>query len=295
VTRRLEAFEPVQVPAEPGYCYQVVWRLGEAAAWSEMARRGLAAVVRQSGATVNAGSRVVGSGGIIGPACVTTPGDLQVSLRSLHAPRGYAAPLGNGEIKLDVFRLAHWPGRKSQAELDAERRTRTRGMSARTKRKVSLDAPIPLDLPLSAGSCTVVTLRLDPGSQWSDDALQRGVGFNVTLPDADLSAGPGVIGPGVVSDLGCPGVSGSFPARFAAMGSERLGTGTGTLEIWSRTARPGEVAAEKKRWRDAARESDAEAERNKREHCKKCRTDARGDYEAFDRCVRQWYRTGDCD
>lgn len=296
LAQTLERFDPVPLTVEPGFCYAVSWELGAGAAWSELAKRGVEwwALVGSGRANVN--SNVLGAGGITERYCPKEAGTVSLVMEASSAPRGLEKELGTGPVTLRFHRMPLWPGKKSPQSLKAEQAKVTRGTAVVLSRVVSLDGPIALEVPFAANKCAAVTLTLTPGSAWSAKVIEHGIGFNYDLPGSDLSAGPGLIGPGALSDVGCPGVTAKVPMEVVAYGGEQaLGTGTATLQLRQRAARAGEVSRERREQRESARESQENSDRLKREHCSQCRRESRGDPDDFDRCVRRWLSSGDCD
>ncbi len=240
--------------------------------------------------------KVFGTAGFAGSICPKTAGSFVFSPSAVQGPRRLRARVGQGPIVFQLHRLAIWPGAKTAATLKAQLAERTRGTTVVLKRTIPLDMPLAMDIPLASGRCTVVTLKLDGQSAWTAPAFERGISFNYSLPGTDLSAGPGLIGSGAISDLGCPGVTARVPMEITALGGGGpLGTGTATLEVRARAAKAGEVARERRMVRESAEETGRNIDQQKRDHCAKCRRESGGDPDAFDRCVRQWYRSGECD
>lgn len=102
----------------------------------------------------------------------------------------------------------------------------------------TLDGYQPMTVELERGFCYAVVLRLDRGASFSELAT-KGLAFKVRSESApDISAGPGVHGPGGVGHVGCPQetTEASFDLQALADPSRAHELGSGGYSVqWVRT------------------------------------------------------------
>jgi hypothetical protein len=293
----LHGFRPVDVPVDAGYCYRIAYTLQADASYSELALRGLSHSIEtpdQRG--LGSGSlTVLGLHAVTPRFCASTAGDARFTLVAEHAPRDHAAEVGTGAIDLRLYREPFWPGLRTKDDLARSIKEHTRGHSIATTFKVALASNARRAIDVTRGKCYTLVLRLADGAAWSASAIEHGIGMTYEGDHEDLSAGPGLVGPGAVSAIGCAQRSQRYQLSVVAYGpGDAVGTGSATAQLYVRSARRGELETLARD--DAARtESDrVDAERRKRDHCAKCRKDHFGDQQAFESCAAQWYGRDAC-
>jgi hypothetical protein len=282
VARSLEAFEPVAVPVVEGYCYRVAYTLGPRARWSGVALRRLEGGLRQAdrrGLAQHLGERR----GVSYPLCPTAGGEATFELGLPGVPAEHAA-LGSGPIEVTVYRQAAWPGLESDAALKRESAQARAGRRAAGRYRMDLAAPAPHPLRLARGACYAAVATLEPGAAWSPRTARLGFFLQLRGEEEDLS-GPRLIGPGVAGHFTCVRLPGTY--TIEVVGSKSyvpLGTGHLAVQLYVRSARPGEIPsnAEIARMRREAGASDAQRQRA---HCAKCRADA-GSKDELETCAR---------
>jgi hypothetical protein len=140
-----------------------------------------------------------------------------------------------------------------------------------------LDALGTFDVPLEAGKCYAVVIRLAPGAEWSGDA-KGGVGFafdpleKFEFVDPAI-VGQGIVGPGGGNRLGCPTETGTYEFRMGSYAdainqsnsSESLGAGGYTMEFWSRPVSAEEVETYRAEVKRAQEEYQAKLDAEARE------------------------------
>ncbi len=293
----LHGFAPVDVPVEAGYCYRISWSLREGASYSELATRGLDASVDTPD------HRGLGTGPLIvlGPYAVTPrfcaeqSGDARLTVTASLAPPAHAAELGTGGIALSLHREPFWPGLQGAAKLKETIAEYTRGHTAGKKVKADLGSFDKRPFPVKRGKCYVVVFRLGADADWSQEAREHNIAIDFDGEDETVSAGPGVVGRGAVSALGCPQRSQTYQLSVFALGQDApLGAGTVTMQVYTRSARKGELQRDARETAEQIEQSREDDERRKREHCAKCRKDHWGDQQAFESCAAQWYSRDAC-
>jgi hypothetical protein len=190
------------------------------------------------------------------------------------------------------------PGMKPKAELDAEIKTSTRRHRRAASFRLDLAKPEARRLKIKRGTCYVVVARLEAEAAWSIDVVEHGVMITLEGADEGVSAGPGLIGPGAVAAFGCMRFTAPYELLFQPLGGPhdetRLGAGHAAVEIFTRPARRGELAALERELREQEEESRRSAEERKREHCRKCREES-DTKDELETCARTGgYSSGDC-
>jgi len=132
------------------------------------------------------------------------------------------------------------------ADLDAKAEAATRGYQSEGAPTVfTLDTPS-FALPVSAGHCYRAVVRLGPDAVYSDLA-ERGVRFDVILPGKGLRPSGGAVGPGAIFDLHCASSDGKALVKLSSSVPDlsvtagvlaKLGSGTATVQLYSRVAEP---------------------------------------------------------
>lgn len=114
VVGTLQAYAPAPVELQRGYCYAAVLRLEDNASFSELAKKGLAFMVRsESGPDISAGPGVHGPGGVGHAGCPQESTSATFDLEAL-ADASRAHELGNGGYTLQWVRKS-----VSEEELEA--------------------------------------------------------------------------------------------------------------------------------------------------------------------------------
>jgi hypothetical protein len=128
-----------------------------------------------------------------------------------------------------------YPTRKSPAELERtiEEQTKKFKKTGRTG-DTHLEAPEPFVFDGVSGTCYTVVMRLGDGAAWGLGA-EAGLKLDFQRPEIHGSAGPGVVGPGVVASVGCAEASGPITLTMAPMiGQDPIGQGRITMQLYSR-------------------------------------------------------------
>ncbi len=149
-----------------------------------------------------------------------------------------------------------YPTRKSPAELDAAVAQHTAGFSpAGSTSRGALDRAVTYTFEGIEGTCYTVVLRLTEGAAWGPGA-EAGIRVAFETPATTGTAGPGLIGPGVVGAVGCTEASGPITLSMVPMvGDPPLGSGEYEIALWSRVATEEQraaLAADKQRQQDAS-------------------------------------------
>jgi hypothetical protein len=135
-----------------------------------------------------------------------------------------------------------YPTKKSPEELEATVLRHLKGFKPSRHSDGRLEAPQPLAIDGVRGTCYTVVIRLGAGATWGLGA-EAGLRFDFQTPTGPGSGGPGVTGPGAVASVGCAEADGPITLAMAPMvGSDPIGTGPYTVELWSRTLTRAEAA-----------------------------------------------------
>ena len=293
-SERLETLRTFEFPLEAAHCVRVVLRLGDDSLFSDVARRGLDAEF--SVGSESSQVRVVGPGILTEPLCPKRGGLARLVLRT--RLQGLIGGLGQGEAKIEVWLKKVVTPTDREAAIARE----TKGYLPGAIVTVRLDQPIVRELRVARGECLVAVLRLQKGARLADEALDH-VSTELDLPNETRSAGPGVIGPGIVASFACTQASSKATLAFKVPSSGPLGTGPATLQLYTRSAPDRELRANAAEDRAAMREQNRSIANRKVESCRECveeriscqRRGAGSCLEGFLTCVRsKGYRESEC-
>lgn len=286
----LDAFTPLLVPLEAGYCYRVAFELTEGSTLGPFAERGLTLRVRTEDGNQDVGLTILGSRGLGGRVCTRNPGDGEVTLEASYAPHDvkHDGQLGAGSVRFSLHRTPVFPGLFSADDLAARALELTSGFSVARSFSVDMATLDPVAVPVERGKCYVAVMRLAAGARWSETSIERGIRVALRSDERSLGSGPGVVGPGAVSSFGCADATGSARLEIDPTGTvDGVGTGALEVQLYTRITRPGEL---EKMEADSVAEAEATSraiERTIAEHCARCRRDNFGDKDGIGRCAAQ--------
>jgi hypothetical protein len=136
-----------------------------------------------------------------------------------------------------------------------------------------LEAPSPLTVSGTKGSCYVVVMRLGSGAVWGRGA-DAGLRFQFTTPTHPGFGGPGLIGPGAVASLGCAEADGPITLSMSPLvGQDPIGQGPFTMQVWTHQLTATEAVnleADKQRQAGDAARFKEEQERAVAKKCAQC-------------------------
>ena len=306
---RLEAFGGLDLPLEAERCYRLVVRLGKGAAFSEVARRGLQSSFQPLEAAASAPTRKAGKGGLqllgtvaLSPSlCVEEGGPARFTLGTRLPSAEHE--LGQGPVTVEVWKQPNGPYAESAAARDQAIARETRGYALARSQALRLESFKALDLPVRRGTCYAVALKFGKGAAFTPEVRRsRAVSFMLDTEGQSLNAGPGVVGPGGVAQLGCPQRSekGKFKLAYH---DQIVGSGPVTLQVFTRAASEAQLRREPAEDRAERAASNRNLARMKSETCQACveqkischRRGSSTCYEEFLGCVRsKGYRESEC-
>jgi hypothetical protein len=139
-----------------------------------------------------------------------------------------------GAQRAAIARSTGYPTQKSPEALEqAIARTTRDFQPAGDPVERRLEAPEPLTVQGTKGSCYVVVMRLGAGAAWGRGA-EAGLRFRFTTPTHPGFGGPGLIGPGAVASLGCAEADGPITLTMSPMvGADPIGQGPLATQVWT--------------------------------------------------------------
>jgi hypothetical protein len=208
---------------------------------------------------------------------------LVISTAGCFAVPGASGPASSAEIssqqRAAFAQSMGYPTKKSPQELEAAIAQQTKGFVPRASKRSEgrLEAPLALTIEGVERTCYTVVLRLGASAHWGLGA-EAGLRFDFQSPTSKGSGGPGLIGPGAVASVGCAEANGPIVLTMAPLvGTDPIGQGPFTLELWSRTLTKEEVdhlQADKQRQiaeqREFAAREAAKQEQRETRGCAKC-------------------------
>ena len=254
------AGEIAQIPVKADRCYVFIGKLAKGAAFSDFAQRGVWLNVELKGGRGAANGFVNGLGFSTGSFCADVDGMARITgtlagdVDAEGKPRRDSSlPLGNGPVAIEIYqRKSEHADDRTAADLEKAIRKATAGYIGAAPVRGNLAVKsIEIPLPLKRGDCYAVALRLAPGAQFSLAVRKSAVIFEVDgtvmLGAQHSESSGGRVGPGGVSRFSC--ALQNAQARVRIHGSDLLGSGSYSVQLFHRRASEPELAAELKQYR----------------------------------------------
>ena len=293
----LERFRRFELQAEGTRCYRVLVRLTKDARFSDVARRGVTGSFKaenERAAMVHA----VGSNLLSTDLCPRE--DRTATFEIAARAKGFEGEIGSGPIQIEVWSKIVARAALPAKDRDAAIAKATRGLSPRgPAMTVRLDQPLEKSVKVGRGECLVAVLKLAKGAKFGKDVRDY-LRTDLELPHESVSGGPGLVGPGAVSSFGCQQRAANGTLK---LGSGPMGTGTATLQLYSRSASEAQLRREASEDRAERLASNRRMGERRNESCQVCveekvscaRRGGSACYEAFFTCVRsKGYRETEC-
>lgn len=288
----LEQLRAVEIPVDSDHCYRMLLKLDAGARFSDLARRGLEGGFtlpeRQQGRLEIAGDTLVTN-----ELCPDDAGTAQFKLSTKSL--GFETELGQGPVTLEVYSRISSPFADSAVNRDRAAAKAIQGHALKTTVTIDLAKSGTASVPLQVGrgQCTVAVVRLNKGAKFGKETRRAGLLFDLDTNGMSFSGGPGLIGPGLVSDFGCVQRADHGALKLWSHASA-LGTGTATVQVYTRTAPDGELRRLAAEDRAERADSNRRMAEMKSDACRSCleekincsRRGAGGCFEGFLTCVR---------